>query len=183
MGFAHVIMSYICNCNNALFANVITSYLILNGAFWKKLMSVYFIFSTVVDDPRWSLKKTTGIWFSCLPVFSKRKNRNWEGIKDFFRIKRCELVDIISQEAVTSEDKLIQECASKILENTDRYLNQIVFFRDHLVSSMINHGGENEIHTADRCQSEILWWCCTSVNSEWQACYMCEPVSLNTRMQ
>ena len=67
-------------------------------------------------------------------MFSKIKSKD-EGIRDFFRLKRCELVDMISQVAVTSEDKLIQECASKIQENTDRQLNQIVYFKDHLVSS------------------------------------------------
>lgn len=65
----------------------------------------------------------------------KNKDRNWEGIKDFFELKKSELREMVSREALSSEDKLIQRCASKILENTDRQLNQIVFFRDHLESS------------------------------------------------
>ena len=62
----------------------------------------------------------------------KRKDRNWEGIRDIFRLTRCELVDMIIHEALTSEDKLIQECASRNIENTDTLLNQILFFRDHM---------------------------------------------------
>ena len=53
----------------------------------------------------------------------KRKDRNWEGIRDFFRLKRCELVDMIIHEAVTSQAKLIEECGSKIIENTDTLQN------------------------------------------------------------
>ena len=41
---------------------------------------------------------------------------------------------MVNKDAVSSEEKLIRRCASKILENTDRQVNQIVFFRDHLES-------------------------------------------------
>ena len=61
----------------------------------------------------------------------KKQTRTWEGIKELFELKKIELAYMVNQDAVSSEEKIIQKCA-KILENTDRQVNQIVFFRDPL---------------------------------------------------
>ena len=56
----------------------------------------------------------------------EKQTRNWEGIKEFFELKKIELTDmgvIVNKDAVSSEEKLIH-----------RQVNQIVFFRDHLES-------------------------------------------------
>ena len=38
---------------------------------------------------------------------------------------------MVIREAVTREEKLIQRCATKILENTNMQLDQVVYFRDN----------------------------------------------------
>ena len=62
----------------------------------------------------------------------KRADRNWEGIREFFVVKINELQKMISTEPETSEEKLTQRAAIKVLENIERQLSQIAYFRDHL---------------------------------------------------
>ena len=50
----------------------------------------------------------------------KKQTRTWKGIKELFELKKIELTYIVNRDAVSSEEKLIRRCASKILENTDR---------------------------------------------------------------
>ena len=62
----------------------------------------------------------------------KRADRNWEGIREFFVVKINELQKMISTEPGTSDEKLTQRAAIKVLENIKRQLSQIACFRDHL---------------------------------------------------
>ena len=55
----------------------------------------------------------------------EKLTKNWEGINEFFELKKIELTDMgvmVNKDAVSSEEKLIHRCASKI--STDRQVNQ-----------------------------------------------------------
>ena len=72
---------------------------------------------------------------------AKRDDRNWLGVKDFFEKKNQEL-KIISSVSVDkpNKEKLLASCAAKVVDNIERQLNQMVFFRgevdNHTVSKM-----------------------------------------------
>ena len=61
----------------------------------------------------------------------KRKDRNWNGVKTFYETKILELKVLMNNtEAVTNYDKLISKCSEKVVENLERQLNQMIFFKD-----------------------------------------------------
>ena len=64
---------------------------------------------------------------------TKRDDRNWQCVKDFFEKKLQELKTIsITSEEISNKEKLLASCATKVVDNIERQLNQMAFFRGEI---------------------------------------------------
>ena len=74
---------------------------------------------------------------------TKRDDRNWQCVKDFFekKIKELKTISSISEDK-SNKEKLLASCAAKVVDNIERQLNQMAFFRGEIdieTQLMIKH--------------------------------------------
>ena len=63
----------------------------------------------------------------------KRDDRNWQSLKEFFEKKILEFKAISNlSEDKSNKDKLLASCAAKVVDNIERQLNQMSFFREEV---------------------------------------------------
>ena len=63
----------------------------------------------------------------------KRDDRNWQSLKDFFEKKILEFKAISNlSDDKSNKDKLLASCAAKVVDNIERQLNQMPFFRGEI---------------------------------------------------
>ena len=61
------------------------------------------------------------------------ENRNWIGVQEFYREKVKEMKDLSDDnKATTKIERLIAACATKVVENMERQLDKMAFFRDEV---------------------------------------------------
>ena len=65
--------------------------------------------------------------------FSKIKNpdRNWAGVKSFFKAKLDEIKNLtkVTGGDTTTLDKVVAKCSEKVVENLERQLNKVAYER------------------------------------------------------
>ena len=66
------------------------------------------------------------------------ENRNWIGVQEFYREKVKEMKDLSDDnKATTNIERLIAACATKVVENMERQLDKMAFFRDEVDEKLL----------------------------------------------